>query len=35
MTSLDDGWGSAEKQRPDNRDQVLLETFTEAVKGKK
>jgi hypothetical protein len=35
MTSLDDGWGSAEKQRPDNRDQVLLETFAEAVKGKK
>jgi hypothetical protein len=35
MTSLDDGWGSAEKQRPENRDQVLLETFTEAVKGKK
>ena len=34
MTSLDDGWGSAEKQRPENRDQVLLETFTEAVKKK-
>ena len=35
MVSLDDGWGSAEMQRPDNRDQVLLETFTEAVKKKK
>ena len=35
MTSLDDGWGSAEKQRPENRDQVLLETFTDAVKRKK
>ena len=35
MTSLDDGWGSAEKQRPENRDQVLLETFADAVKRKK
>lgn len=35
VTSLDDAWGAAEKQRPDNRDQMLLETFTEAVKRKK
>jgi hypothetical protein len=35
MTALDEGWGSAERQRPENRDQVLLDTFTEAVKGKK
>ena len=35
MTSLDDGWGSAERQRPDNRDQVLLDTFIDAVKRKK
>lgn len=35
MTALDEGWGSAERQRPENRDQVLLDTFTDAVKGKK
>ena len=35
MTALDEGWGSAERQRPENRDQVLLDTFTEAVKSKK
>lgn len=35
MTALDEGWGSAERQRPENRDQVLLDTFTDAVKSKK
>jgi hypothetical protein len=35
VTALDEWWGSAEKQRPDNRDRMLLETFTEAVKRKK
>jgi hypothetical protein len=35
MTALDEGWGTAERQRPENRDQVLLDAFTEAVKGKK
>lgn len=35
MTALDEGWGTAERQRPENRDQVLLDTFTDAVKGKK
>jgi hypothetical protein len=34
MLSLDDGWG-AEKQRSDNRDQMLLDAFTDAVKKKK
>ena len=35
MTSLDEGWGTTERQRPENRDQVLLDTFTDAVKRKK
>jgi hypothetical protein len=35
ITALDESWGSAEKQRPENRDQMLLETFVEAVKRKK
>lgn len=35
ISALDDSWGTVEKQRPDNRDQMLLETFTEAVKRKK
>lgn len=35
MTALDDGWGSAERQRGENRDQVLLDTFTDAVKRKR
>ena len=35
VTALDDWWGSAEKHRPDNRDRMLLETLTEAVKRKK
>jgi hypothetical protein len=34
MLSLDDGWG-AEKQRSDNRDQMLLDAFTDAVKKNK
>jgi hypothetical protein len=32
LTVLDEAWGSAEKQRSDNREQVLLETLAEAVK---
>jgi hypothetical protein len=35
VTALDDAWGKEERQRPENRDQMLLETFTEAVRRKK
>lgn len=35
VTALDESWGSVEKQRPENRDQMLLETFTNAVRRKK
>jgi hypothetical protein len=35
MTALDEGWGSVERQRPENRDQALLDAFTDAVKEKK
>ncbi len=34
MTQLDDRWG-ADKQRSDDRDQVLLDAFVEAVKQRK
>lgn len=35
ITALDDAWGKDERQRSDNRDQVLYETFVDAVKRKK
>ncbi|HXW04807.1 MAG TPA: penicillin acylase family protein [Vicinamibacterales bacterium] len=31
VTELDEWWGSAETQRPDNRDRMLLETLADAV----
>jgi hypothetical protein len=35
VTALDDAWGKEERQRSDARDEMLLETFTAAVKRKK
>jgi len=35
ITVLDEAWGKDERQREENRDQLLLETFAEAVKKKK
>lgn len=32
MTALDETWGKTESQRAEVRDQVLLDTFTDAVK---
>jgi hypothetical protein len=35
VTDLDDWWASAGEQGSDRRDQMLLETFIEAVKKTK
>jgi hypothetical protein len=35
VTALDEGWGPDERQRSENRDQMLYETFVEAVKRTK
>lgn len=35
MISLDETWGALERERAEVRDQVLLDTLTEAVKGRK
>jgi hypothetical protein len=35
ITALDEAWGKDERQREANRDEMLLETFTEAVRGRK
>lgn len=34
LTALDESWGKTERARAEARDEVLLETLTEAVKGK-